>query len=110
MREKIRAFKTKVLQYFRQFNWIMAVNVCLFAVILALGTYYLVQVNNLAITGYSIRDYENQIYELEEENHRLELVIAQKQSIYEIKDKVAELDLEPVMYLEYFRANDVAKR
>lgn len=110
MREKVRNFKAKVLPYFKQFNWIMAVNICLFAVILALGTYYLVQVNNLAITGYSIRDYENQIYELEEGNHRLELVIAQKQSIYEIKEKVAELDLKPVTYLEYFRASEVAKR
>lgn len=110
MRGKIRNLKAKVLPYLKQFNWIMAVNLSLFAVILALGTYYLVQVNNLAITGYSIRDYENQIYELEDENHRLELVIAQKQSIYEVKDKVAELDLEPVNYLEYFRASEVAKR
>lgn len=107
---KMQKIKAAVFSYSKSLNLALFVNVSLLAIILALGTYYLLQVNNLAITGYSIRDYENQIVELEEENHRLELVIAQKQSIYEVRSKVDALALEPVGNLQYFRASDVARK
>ena len=106
----MQKIKMAVFIYFKGLNLAFLVNVSLLSIILALGTYYLLQVNNLAITGYSIRDYENQIVELEEENHRLELVIAQKQSIYEVRSKVHVLALEPVGNLQYFRASDVARK
>ncbi len=109
MRGICKKATSKFVEVFKKCNWVMVTNITLFAIIVSLGGYYLMQVNNLAITGYSIRDLENEIYELEEENHSLELVIAQKQSIYEIKDKVVDLDLKPVSYLEYFKT-DVAKR
>lgn len=110
--EKQKSFvKTLLLTIYRMklvFRWRMLVNVGMFAVVLSLAVYYLVQINNLAITGYSIRDYEKHIADLENDIKRLELTIAQKQSVSDLQTKLGSLQLEPLNNLVYINASDVA--
>ncbi|HOX97309.1 MAG TPA: hypothetical protein PL066_03095 [bacterium] len=103
--------KTLLLTIYRMkfvFRWRMLVNAGMFAVVLSLAVYYLVQVNNLAITGYSIRDYEKNIADLENDIKRLELTIAQKQSVSDLQTKLGSLQLESLNNLVYINASDVA--
>lgn len=110
--QKQKSFvKTLLLTIYRMklvFRWRMLVNVGMFAVVLSLAVYYLVQINNLAITGYSIRDYEKHIADLENDIKRLELTIAQKQSVSDLQTKLGSLQLEPLNNLVYINASDVA--
>jgi len=89
-------------------RWRIFVNLGMSCVVLGLAVYYLVQVNNLAITGYSIRDYEKNISDLENDIKRLELTIAQKQSVADLQTKLGSLQVEPLNNLVYINASDVA--
>lgn len=111
MQKQKGLFKTLLLTIYRMkfvFRWKMLFNVGMLCVVLSLAVYYLIQVNNLAITGYSIRDYEKNIADLENDIKRLELTIAQKQSVSDLQTKLGSLQLEPLNNLVYINASDVA--
>lgn len=74
----------------------------LFAVLVAaFGTGYLVQVNAASSKGYEIRTLERRISELKEEADRVELKVAQEQSVQAVEAKVRGMGMVPTPKLDY---------
>jgi hypothetical protein len=76
------------------------------------GAGYLVQINIASSKGYQIRSLENQISELKEQSERLELKVAQEQSVQAVETKVQNMGMVPTPNVEYLAvtAPTVAQR
>ncbi|MFA5853651.1 MAG: hypothetical protein WC866_01055 [Patescibacteria group bacterium] len=76
------------------------------------GAGYLVQINIASSKGYQIRSLENQISELKEQSERLELKVAQEQSVQAVENKVQSMGMVPTPNVEYIAvtAPTVAQR
>jgi cell division protein FtsL len=66
-----------------------------------LGVLYIWQVNMAATTGYTMRDLESSIYTLEIEQERLDLQVAQLQSVDSVTERVQMLGLTEVKTIQY---------
>ena len=66
-----------------------------------LGVLYIWQVNRAATAGYTMRDLESAIYELELEQERLDLHVAQLQSVDSVTERVQMLGLTQVQNIHY---------
>ncbi len=84
------------------------VNMTLGTLILVLGVGYLVQVNGIAAKGYQIRELEDQISELRQQNEDLELESLQLQSMGSVKDKVVSLGMVDTGTAEFLVVSPVA--
>lgn len=58
-----------------------------------LAILYLIQIGQVATTGYDITDLQKQARSLEQENERLEFRIAEYRSIKSIEERLARLNL-----------------
>lgn len=83
-------------------SWFAAI---LFGVALAAaGGGYLVTISSASMKGDQIRTLENEVAALKEEQDRLELKVAQEQSVRAVDRKVQELGMVPTPKVEYVMA------
>ncbi len=84
----------------------------LFALVAVFGAGYLIQINAAASKGYQIRTLENQISDLKTQSGKLEIQVAQEQSVQAVENKVQDLGMVPTPNVEYLRVNSpiVAQR
>ena len=68
---------------------------------LALGVLYIWQVNHAATAGYTMRDLESAIHDLETQQERLDLQVAQLQSVDSVSERVQMLGLTAVKKIQY---------
>jgi hypothetical protein len=57
------------------------------------GSFYLYQVNNIAIKGYEVREAENKIQDLEKENQKLKIREVESRSMYNIEKATENFNL-----------------
>ncbi|HOH67343.1 MAG TPA: hypothetical protein PK896_02510 [bacterium] len=74
------------------FNWRLA-SITLVAITLAVGFWYLVQTNIAATRGYKIKELNQRISELTEENKKLNLKYIEAKSMANMVEQVKGLDL-----------------
>ena len=72
------------------------------------GTLYLVQVNYVATKGYQIRDFEQKINTLKDQNKKLSVEIIKLQSSVELEKKIRELSMVRVNQFDYLTRSDNA--
>jgi len=65
---------------------------------------YLVQVNAASSKGFQIRTLENRISELKENGDKLELKVAQEQSVASVEQKVQAMGMVPTPEVQYVSA------
>ena len=63
--------------------------------------FYIIQVNNLATSGFEVRKLEDQITQLKEENKKLELTAIELQSIANVRPKIEKLNFVEVANIKY---------
>lgn len=61
--------------------------------LIALGAFYLYQVNTIATKGYEIKEVESRIQELQKENQKLEIREVELKSMYNIEKSMDNLNL-----------------
>lgn len=75
--------------------------IALVACILVFGIMYLMKTSTLATKGYAITDLQKQMNELERENERLQVRIAELGSMTNIEDRLKSMSLVAVDHVEY---------
>lgn len=82
------------------------------AAIIVFGTMYIVQTNSVSTKGYVMNDLEQRIEELEYENRKLEVQIAQHQSMSAIQSRLESMEFVHASSPEYVTLVDhaVARR
>lgn len=68
---------------------------------IVLGSLYLFQVNRTATSGFAVKDLNTQITELKESHQKLELQVADLQSLQQIQSATKRLELIARTKLEY---------
>lgn len=73
---------------------------------------YLVQVNATSSKGFQIRTLESQISDLKEAGDKMELKVAQEQSVQAVEEKVKGMGMVPTPEVQYVTAGSpvVAQR
>lgn len=66
-----------------------------------LSLFYLAQANQTATNGYQIRELEEELDVLKEENKKLELKAAELQSVRKVEEGVKHLNMIPIDKLMY---------
>ncbi|GEM_PF-3393150 len=74
------------------------------ALVVAFGAGYLMQINAASTKGYEIRALEREIAELKEESERIELKVAQEQSVRQVEEKVKSMGMVPTPSVDYVMA------
>lgn len=95
--------KSKEMGFLR-FN----VGTVLVALIFLFGVLYVLQVNSLSTRGYEVKNLEQRMAELKEQNKRLEIEAASLRSIQNIEDDLQALNLVPSTHIEYIFERDYA--
>ncbi len=79
--------------------------ILLFTVTALCGLIYLWQINGLATKGYKIKDLEERVSQIKNQNKKLELEVTELRSSARIAEKLKELNLVEVAKIEYLTAN-----
>jgi hypothetical protein len=98
-----RTAKRPVAKTAAGFN-VVAVNVALMAVGIALFVGYLLMNNAASTKGFAIREVERTIAELEDERKRLDMETVTAQSLQKVEDGVASLGMVQVRDVDYLNA------
>ncbi len=69
--------------------------------VMVFGVGYLVEINVASSKGYQIRSLENQISDLKEQSEKLELKVAEEQSVQAVETKVQGMGMVPTPNVEY---------
>lgn len=93
--------KTKQLNVFK---W----NIALLGLITLMGITYLFIVNSLSTAGFKIRNLEQQVAKLEEENKHLQILSSDLGSIDKIQETAKQLNFVPVTNVSYLKDSDFA--
>ena len=75
--------------------------VALILCIVVFGVMYLMKTSTLATKGYAISDLQKQMNELEQENERVQVRIAQYGSMANIEERLKSMSLVAVDQVEY---------
>lgn len=65
---------------------------------------YLVQVNATSSKGFQIRTLESRISDLKQQGDKMELKVAQEQSVQAVEDKVQQMGMVPATQVDYVSA------
>ncbi len=85
-----------------------AFRVALGAFVLLLGFWYVGQTNALSAKGFALRDLEKQLSELQTANRRLDVELAEQQSLRSLEARLHEVNLVPVGQVEYAAGTTLA--
>lgn len=77
------------------------VNKFLFCLIILMGVYYIVSVNDLSIKGFVLQDLKKQSATLVEQNNSLELAIMKLESFDNIEKKAQEMNMVKIGKIDY---------
>lgn len=99
MKETIKA-KTAV---FKSVNWF---TILVVGVTMVLGMLYIWQVNITATRGFTMRDLDQDIEELVQENERLQVQITKLQSVDSVATRIQMLGLLDISDIEYMNSGD----
>ncbi|TAK04745.1 hypothetical protein EPO33_01985 [Patescibacteria group bacterium] len=70
----------------------------------ALGVAYLIQLNVVAAQGFALRAAEARLADMKERNKKLQVELAQKESLAGMAEEIATLGMVPVHRVEYLVA------
>ncbi|MDP2918300.1 MAG: cell division protein FtsL [bacterium] len=70
--------------------------------------FYLTQGNQVATKGYEIKDLENKLNNLKEENRKLELEAASLQSVRNVEEGAKKLNMVPIEKMSYVTTSGTA--
>ncbi|MEK7072883.1 MAG: hypothetical protein AAB974_00380 [Patescibacteria group bacterium] len=70
----------------------------------ALGVAYLIQLNVVAAQGFAVRASDARLADLKERNKKLQIELAQKESLAGMAEEIATLGMVPVHQVEYLVA------
>jgi hypothetical protein len=73
--------------------------------IVAMGTFYLYQVNDLATKGFEIREMEKHIQELQKNSKQMQIKEVELRSMYNIEKSIQELNLVNPSIISYLEIN-----
>lgn len=76
--------------------------------IIVLGIFYLIQVNDIVVKGYSIEKYKNRISQIKSENKNLEFQLADYKSLSYIEKNVPALNLKKIDKISFVPYNESA--
>lgn len=84
----------------------------LIVIIAVVGTLYVIQTTGVSTKGYEISSLEKQLSTLEQETKKLDVQIAQHQSMQNIQERLKRIGMEPASEMVYLAKNPgaVAKR
>lgn len=74
------------------------------ALVGALGIAYLIQLNVVAAQGFALRAAEARLADMKERNKKLQVELAQKESLTGMAEEIAALGMVPVHRVEYLVA------
>jgi len=77
------------------------ISLIIISLIIVFGVLYLLQMNQMAVKGYKIKDLENRAQELQESNKKLRLKIDEAQSLSYIQDRVADMGMVNMDRVDY---------
>lgn len=82
------------------------------ALVAGLGVAYLIQLNIVAAQGFALRAAEGHLSDMKERNKKLQVELAQKESLAGMAEEIAALGMVPVHQVEYLVApgGEVARR
>ncbi|MCX6740529.1 MAG: hypothetical protein NTZ49_04860 [Candidatus Parcubacteria bacterium] len=69
------------------------------------GIFYLWQINSLATKGYQIKELEEKVSDLKDNNKKLQVQITELRSVSRINEEVKRLNMQEVARIEYLSAN-----
>lgn len=72
-----------------------------FCLIITFGIGYLLVANNTAIKGFKVKELENKVSDLKQQNMKLELETIKLQSVGEIEKKIGQLSMVKIAKTEY---------
>ncbi len=81
-------------------------NLALYVVIAGLGVFYLVNINYLTISGFTLRDLRRQARELANTNLQYKASINSEQSYYTLSNRTKNLNMVSIKNVDYLRFND----
>jgi len=90
----------------RFFGCRSAVNILLFSIIVVLIGVYLIQVNRTATSGFEMNSLNKKIQNLKESSQKLELQMADLQSMKNIQEATERLQLVASSKLEYIQPTE----
>ncbi len=70
-------------------------------VVLLLSFWYVAQTNAVSAKGFALRDLEKKLAELQTETRRLDVALAEQQSIRNLEARLQQVNLVPVGQVEY---------
>ncbi len=87
-------------------------NIFLFASLAVLGVMYLINISDLTVQGFALRDLKSQVSDLASEKMANEEVVNAAQSYYSLNTRAAGLDMVAISDIVYLPGNNltVAKK
>lgn len=79
----------------------LSFRVSLLVAILAFGFLYVIQTNAVSTKGYQLHDLEKQIASLQADTRRLDVAVAEQQSLRNLEERLRAADLVAVDHFEY---------
>jgi len=88
------------------------VNKFLFCLLLIMGVYYVVSINDLAIKGFVLQELKSEVQDLHQENTQIQLAVMKLESYDNIEKRAQELNMVKVGKIDYITINNssVAKK
>lgn len=83
-------------------------NVCLFAGLAVLGVMYLINISNLTVQGFDLRDLKSQAAALASEKMANEEAVNAAQSYYSLNARTVGLNMVAIGDVEYLSSNSLA--
>ena len=91
-------------------NW-KALNMCLFSLCLFTLVFYLVNINDLTVKGFSLQELKRRVNSLANQNRELEISIIAKEAYGNINQRAQELGMVAIGDIDYIVVSDeVAKK
>jgi uncharacterized protein HemX len=69
---------------------------------------YIFVVNNMTVKGFKMRELENKVQTLKDQNEKFKLIVTESQAVTNIKEKISSTNMVPVDKYDYLEAADTA--
>ncbi len=83
-------------------------NVCLFSGLAVLGVMYLINISDLTVQGFALRDLKSQAAALASEKMANEEAVNAAQSYYSLNERTGSLHMVAIGDVEYLSSNSLA--
>ncbi len=83
--------------------WLRRYRIFIIAFFLISASAYLWQINALSTRGFKIKELENNISDLKKDNQTLELEVTNEQSMFNLNERIKQLNLVAIQKVEYLQ-------